>query len=167
MIYLGTFSKTLFPALRLAYVVLPPGLVDAFGRALNELYREGQTPQQAVLARFISEGHYANHVRRMRGVYRARHDALIGAIERHFGEELPVKGGDAGLHLVLGLPPRIDDEALALRVAQAGVASRPLSLYHLRRPAPERGLVLGYGGVDETEIPRHFATLAKVVQSRL
>ena len=80
VIYLGTFSKTLFPALRLAYLVLPPDLVDAFARALSELYREGQTPQQAVLARFMAEGHYASHIRRMRGVYGARHDALIDAI---------------------------------------------------------------------------------------
>jgi GntR family transcriptional regulator / MocR family aminotransferase len=134
---------------------------------MNELYREGQTPQQGVLARFISEGHYASHVRRMRVVYGARHDALVEAIARHFGTSLPVLGSDAGLHLVLGLPPEVDDEALAQRIAQAGVATRALSLYHQRRPAASRGLLLGYGGVDESEIPRHFATLAKVVQSRL
>lgn len=167
VIYLGTFSKTLFPALRLAYVVLPPGLVDAFSRALSELYREGATPQQAVLARFISEGHYASHIRRMRVVYGARHDALVAAIGRHFGSTLPVLGGGAGLHLVLSLPPRTDDEALAQRIVQAGVSTRPLSLYHLRRPAPSRGLVLGYGAVDEAEIPRHFARLAAVVGARL
>ncbi|MEO5734894.1 MAG: PLP-dependent aminotransferase family protein [Rubrivivax sp.] len=164
VLFLGTFSKTLFPALRLAYVVLPPGLVEGFGRALAELFREGQTPQQAVLARFISEGHYASHIRRMRAVYGARHDALIAAIAKHFGTTLPVMGGDAGLHLVLGLPPRVDDAALAQRIAQAGVASRPLSLYQMRRPATQRGLVLGYGAVDEVDIARHFGRLAGVVE---
>ncbi len=167
VIFLGTFSKTLFPALRLAYVVLPPGLVDGFGRALSELYREGQTPQQAVLARFISEGHYASHIRRMRAVYGARHDALIAAIGRHFGSALPIRGGDAGLHLVLGLPARVDDAALVERIAQAGVASRPLSLYQMRRPVTQRGLVLGYGAVDESDIARHFARLAGVVEAWL
>lgn len=167
VIYLGTFSKTLFPALRLAYLVVPTALVAAFGQALNELYREGHTPLQVVLARFMSEGHYASHLRRMRAVYRARHDALLDAIAQHFGKSLPIWGRDAGLHLVLGLPAAVDDQALAARIAQAGVASRPLSLYHLRRPAPAGGLVLGYGGVDEADIARHFATLAQATEGWL
>jgi GntR family transcriptional regulator/MocR family aminotransferase len=167
VLYLGTFSKTLFPALRLAYLVLPPGLVDAFTRTLNELYREGQSTQQAVLARFISEGHYASHIRRMRTVYAGRQAALLASIKRHFGGAFEVQGSDAGLHLVLGLPPSVDDAALAQRIARAGVASRPLSLYHLHHASAGRGLVLGYGGVDEADIARHFATLAQVVQRGL
>lgn len=164
VIYLGTFSKTLFPALRLAYLVLPPDLVDAFAAALGELYREGQTPQQMVLAQFITEGHYASHIRRMRAVYGARHDALIAAIGRHFGGQLPVIGGDAGLHLVLGLPAALDDRDVARAVLDAGVATRPLSLYHLRQPAPAKGLLLGYGAVPEDEIDLQFARLAGAVQ---
>ena len=167
VIYLGTFSKTLYPALRLAYLVLPPDLVDPFARGLTELYREGQTPQQAVLARFLSEGHYASHIRRMRAVYGARHDALIAAIAREFGAALPVIGGDAGLHLVLGLPPTVDDAVVAQAVLNAGVATRPLSLYHLQQPAPARGLLLGYGAVREDEIASSFARLAGVVQGFL
>jgi GntR family transcriptional regulator/MocR family aminotransferase len=167
VLYLGTFSKTLYPALRLAYLVLPPDLVDAFARALNELYREGQTMQQAVLARFISEGHYASHIRRMRAVYGARHDALIAAIGQHFGSELPVIGGDAGLHLVLGLPQRLDDAAVVQRVADGGVTTRPLSLYHLRRRAAAKGLLLGYGAVREDEVAPNFAVLAQALQAFL
>ncbi|MDH5539301.1 MAG: PLP-dependent aminotransferase family protein [Rhizobacter sp.] len=168
VIYLGTFSKTLFPALRLAYLVLPSDLVDAFARALNELYREGQTPQQQVLARFISEGHYASHIRRMRAVYSARHDLLIEAIDRHFGKHLPVIGGDAGLHLVLGLPARLNDRQAMQRVARAGVTTRPLSMYSMRpsSQAP-RGLLLGYGAVREDEVAPNFALLADAVQSLL
>lgn len=167
VIYLGTFSKTLFPALRLAYLVLPPDLVEAFARALNELYREGQTLQQAVLARFLAEGHYASHIRRMRSVYGARHDALIAAIDKHFGGTLPIIGGDAGLHLVLGLPPPVDDRAVALRAQRAGVTTRPLSLYHLRQDVRAKGLLLGYGAVREEEIASQFARLARVVQTFL
>ena len=164
VIYLGTFSKTLFPALRLAYLVLPPDLVDPFARALSELYREGQTPQQAVLARFMAEGHYTSHIRRMRGVYNARHDALIHAIRHHFGEQLPVIGGDAGLHLVLGLPAHLDDQAVVERIARGKVIARPLSLYHMQQPAPTKGLLLGYGAVQEDEIAANFARLAHAVQ---
>jgi GntR family transcriptional regulator/MocR family aminotransferase len=154
--YLGTFSKTLFPALRMAYLVLPAPLVEAFARALNELYGEGQTMQQAVLARFIGEGHYASHIRRMRAVYRARHDALSAAIGLHFGESLPVLGRDAGLHMVLGLPRKLDDRAVARQVALAGVSTRALSRYHMRQRGAAKGLLLGYGAVREEEIATHF-----------
>jgi len=167
VIYLGTFSKTLFPALRLAYLVLPPDLVDAFARALNELFREGQTMQQAVLARFLAEGHYATHIRRMRAVYSARHDALMDAITRHFGAQVPVIGGDAGLHLTLGLGRLVDDDAVAQHAQRAGVTTRPLSLYHMRRPAAAKGLLLGYGCVREEEIAPSFAKLARVLRAYL
>ncbi|MFT3721760.1 PLP-dependent aminotransferase family protein [Pseudorhodoferax sp.] len=166
VLYLGTFSKTLFPSLRLAYLVLPRELVEHFARALNELFREGQTMQQAVLARFMREGHYARHIRRMRGVYAARRGALIGAIARRFGQQLPVLGSDAGLHLVLGLPPSVDDDAVARQALQAGVMTRPLSLYALASPAP-RGLVLGYGAVSEPEIHDSFDRLADVLERAL
>ena len=165
MIYLGTFSKTLFPALRLAYLVLPPDLVDAFARALNELYREGQTPQQAVLARFMAEGHYASHVRRMRAVYSARATTRCSTRSAATSAtELPVIGSDAGLHLVLGLPARLDDASVVDAIARAGVTTRPLSLYHLRRPAPAKGLLLGYGAVPEDEIPLNFGLLAAALR---
>ena len=167
VIYLGTFSKTLFPSLRLAYLVLPPDLVDAFGRALNELYREGQTMQQAVLARFLAEGHYASHIRKMRAVYGARHDALIARIAQHFGSTLPVIGGDAGLHLVLGLPAHADDATIARQIQRAGVTTRPLSLYSMRPGVAAKGLLLGYGAVREDEITRNFAVLARTLQAAL
>jgi GntR family transcriptional regulator/MocR family aminotransferase len=78
-----------------------------------------------------------------------------------------VLGGQAGLHLVLGLPAQADDEAIARAVAEAGITCRPLSLYHLGRLAPAPGLLLGYGAVDEDEIARNFARLAAVLQRRL
>jgi GntR family transcriptional regulator/MocR family aminotransferase len=164
VLYLGTFSKTLYPSLRLAYLVLPRDLVESFTRALNELYREGQTLQQVVLARFLREGHYARHIRRMRGVYAARRAALIEAFTARFGTRLPLLGSDAGLHLVLGLPHTADDAAVADEVLAAGVMTRPLSLYSLRRPAPQQGLVLGYGAVTEPEIRAGFDRLAAVLE---
>jgi len=167
VIYLGTFSKTLFPSLRVAYLVLPPDLVEGFSRALNELFREGHTMQQAVLARFLAEGHYATHIRRMRTVYSARHDALIHSIRQQFGNQLRVIGGDAGLHLVLGLPPSVDDHAVARDAQRAGVTTRPLSMYYMRKPAADTGLLLGYGAVREEEIGPSFARLAKVVRRHL
>lgn len=167
VIYLGTFSKTLFPSLRVAYLVLPPDLVERFARALNELFREGHTMQQAVLARFLAEGHYASHIRRMRAVYSTRHDALIHAIRHQFDDALQVIGGDAGLHLVLGLPHGVDDHAVVHDAQRAGVATRPLSMYYMRPAAAEAGLLLGYGAVREEEIGPSFARLAKVLRGHL
>lgn len=163
VLYLGTFSKTLFPSLRIAYLVLPRELVNAFSKALNELFREGQTVQHLVLARFMREGHYTNHIRRTRALYASRRAALIEAITKRFGDRLPVLGGDAGLHLVLGLPPEADDEAIASEALTHGVIARPLSLYSLKSPPP-RGLVLGYGAVSEEEIHESFGRLAKVIE---
>jgi len=167
VIYLGTFSKTLFPSLRVAYLVLPPDLVEVFARASNELFREGQTMHQAVLARFLAEGHYSSHIRRMRAVYSARHDTLLQAIAAQFGSTLPVIGGDAGLHLVLGLPKRVDDRRVTQDAVRAGIAVRPLSLYHLHQPAAAKGLLLGYGAVPEEEIGPSFALLARVISPHL
>jgi len=169
VIYLGTFSKTLFPALRLSYAVLPADLAAPFARAASELYREGQTMQQAVLAAFLSEGHYATHVKRMRAVYGARHDALTDAIHAHFGDRLPILGGDAGLHLVLGLPDAVDDHAVADQALQAGVRTRPLSMYflHPRQRSVKKGLLLGYGAVAEEDIGPQFDKLARVLRRHL
>ena len=86
---------------------------------------------------------------------------------KHFGDRLPVIGGDAGLHLVLGLPPRVDDDALAQHAQRAGVTTRPLSLYFMRRPAAGKGLLLGYGAVREEEIAPSFTKLAKVLRGYL
>jgi GntR family transcriptional regulator/MocR family aminotransferase len=167
VIYLGTFSKTLFPGLRLAYMVLPSDLVEPFRIALLELFREGQTMNQAVLARFIDDGHYISHIRRMRAVYHARHDALIEAVRKHFGHSLPIIGGDAGLHFVLGLPESVDDSAVTRQVLHAGVASRPLSMYYTGERNAEKGLLLGYGAVAEHEAAPQFRILARVLQTHL
>lgn len=166
VIYLGTFSKTMFPSLRLAYLVLPRDLIDSFSRAQSELFREGQTMQQAVLAQFMRQGHYVNHIRRMRLVYGERRRVLIDEITRRLGSAVSVLGGDAGLHLVLGLPPGTEDEAIARQALRLGVLTRPLALYSLR-PDPAPGLVLGYGAVTEEEIRHSFGLLAQVIEPHL
>lgn len=164
VIYLATFSKVIYPGLRLAYMVVPESLVESFQTGLSELYRGGQYLTQAVLADFIAEGHFVAHIRRMRQLYARRRQALLGAIRQHFGEQLPIYDGAAGLHLVLGLPPGSNDLAVCEQAMRAGVLTRPLSQYY-RGAAPQPGLLLGYAHVDEADIPRHFATLAQVIRS--
>ena len=150
----------------LAYLVLPRDLVESFARALSELFREGQTMQQVVLAQFMRQGHYVSHIRRMRQVYGERRRVLIDEIARRMGGALSVLGSDAGLHLVLGLPPGTDDAAITREALAAGVLTRPLSLYSLR-PDPAPGLVLGYGAVTEEEIRHRFGLLADVIEPHL
>ena len=164
VVYVGSFSKTLFPGLRVGYLVAPRGLAPAFAQASAELYREGQLQQQAVLADFIAEGHLGAHIRRMRKLYAARRQCLLEAIHARFGEALPVSGDNAGLHLVLHLPARCDDVALTEGALAAGVAVRPLSRYHADPQRAPRGLLLGYACVKEAAIGPAFATLATVIE---
>jgi len=167
VIYVGSFSKVLFPGLRIGYLVAPPALAQAFAAGSAALYREGQLWQQAVLADFIGEGHLGAHIRRMRGLYNQRRQALLAAIAQHFGDTLPVSGDNAGLHLVLCLPEHVDDVALAHAALAAGVAVRPLSKYHAAPDRAPRGLLLGYACVKPEAIGPAFEVLAGVIRQAL
>lgn len=105
VVYVGTFSKVLFPALRLGYVVAPDALIDAFARMQALVNRQIPTLDQAVLADFILDGHFARHIRRMRQLYAARQAALVEAVRRDLGDVIEVRSAEAGLHVVGWLPP--------------------------------------------------------------
>jgi GntR family transcriptional regulator/MocR family aminotransferase len=167
VIYVGSFSKMLFPGLRIGYMVVPAALASSFAAGSAALYREGQMWQQAVLADFITEGHLVSHIRRMRGLYNQRRQVLLEAIHRHFGHSLPVQGDNAGLHLVLRLPQAVDDVRLAEQALAAGVAVRPLSQYHAHPEQAPKGLLLGYACVSPEAITPAFDTLARVIQQAL
>ena len=162
VIYLGTFSKTMYPGLRLAYLVLPKALAPAFQAAHAELYREGHLLTHAAVASFIDEGHYAAHVRRMRMLYGRRRAMLVNLIERRLGPGwLHPDSSDAGLHLVLDLPEDLSDEAVVRAAHARGVLTRPLSRYYdsAGGEAPRQGLLLGYACVPEADIARKFEVL--------
>jgi len=165
VLYMGTFSKALFPSLRVGYLVVPPELADAFATALSEMFRGGQMLTQAVLADFITEGHFVSHIRRMRSVYAERREALLSAIGSEFGDALPVHDGAAGLHLVLGLPSSTDDKAVAKAALARDIITRPLSGYYQDAAQRQSGLLLGYGHVEPEAVADHFAALAKVIQT--
>ncbi|WP_420835876.1 PLP-dependent aminotransferase family protein [Paraburkholderia kururiensis] len=136
VIYVGSFGKTLFPGLRVGYLVVPEALADTFATASAELYREGQLLQQAVLAEFIAEGHFTSHIRKMRALYGQRRQTLLDAVAARYGDALPAVGGDAGLHLVMQLPPGADDRAVAAAALERNIVVRPL--YGLLRATGER-----------------------------
>nr|WP_318383420.1 PLP-dependent aminotransferase family protein [uncultured Enterobacter sp.] len=163
VIYTGTFSKTLYPGLRLGYVVLPRPLMQALKSAHAELYRGGRLLTQEALALFITEGHYTAHIRRMRLLYARRRARLAGLIVDNLGKEALSEFNDnAGLHLVLALPERCDDVALAQEANERGILVRPLSRYYLNA-STARGLLMGFAAMEESEMDKAFAVLLGVI----
>jgi len=153
VIYIGTFSKVLFPALRLGFVVAPPDLVDAFVTARATLGWCSPTLDQAVLADFITQGHFTRHIRRMRTIYAERQAALIDALEREAGDLLEIKASDAGIHVTCSLSNRIDDRAVSREAAELGVVAQPLSAFRVDESVAVRsGLILGYGAYNIRQI---------------
>lgn len=167
MIYVGSFGKTLFPGLRIGYVVAPAALADSFATASAELYREGQLLQQVVLAEFIEQGHFTSHIRRMRMLYGQRRSLMLATIAARYGNTLAIAGGDAGLHLVLRLPSDVDDREVAAAALAENIVVRPLSGYYAHRPDAEAGLLIGYACVSDDEIAPAFEKLADVIDQFL
>src|ERR1700733_27697 len=151
VIYVGTFSKVLFPALRLGYVVVPADMVAAFAAVREAADIFSPTLYQTVLTDFIREGHFARHLRRMRILYMERRTVLVEAIQAQLGDMLEVIGAEAGMHLVALLPPGVDDREVARQAARIGLSVMPLSMCYLKTPA-RGGVILGYGGTDPTQI---------------
>jgi GntR family transcriptional regulator/MocR family aminotransferase len=147
VIYLGTFSKVMFPALRLGYVVAPKDLTGAFSGALDAAGIFTSPLSQTVMADFIREGHLARHIRRTRLLYMERREVLVKALRKHLGHDLEIVGAEAGIHLVILLPRSQDDREIARRAAARGLSVIPLSTCYLGN-AGLSGLVLGYGGAS-------------------
>lgn len=167
VLYLGTFSKTLFPGIRLAYMVLPKPLAGHVATGLSELYREGRLMDQAVLADFIEGGHYATHIRRVKQRYAARQALLREAITRAFGADWPISTHEAGLHLVMHLPDGTDDLGISIAARTLGLHARPLSRYYASEQEARPGLLLGYACVPEEEIAAAFERLVQVITPAL
>lgn len=163
VLYIGTFSKTMFPALRLAYAVAPPDLVAAFAGARRLCDHHSPVFEQAVLAEWIEAGRFARHLRRMRALYRERQRLLVAAVREHAAGLLEVQPADAGMHLVAWLPPGWNDRAAATHAAQAGIETLALSRFALK--PPKRGaLLLGYTALDAAQIRAGIRRLAEALR---
>jgi GntR family transcriptional regulator/MocR family aminotransferase len=162
VIYVGTFNKSLFPGLRIGYVVVPPELVPAFAgtRYFTDIMPPWLT--QAILAEFLSGGHYDRHLRRLRAMYESRRAALLTGIARHCGEWLKPVRFDSGRELVAWLAPPLGDVRLASAADRAGVYVMPLTPWAHGHPLPP-AIRLGYSGIDEADIDFGIRTLAKVL----
>jgi GntR family transcriptional regulator / MocR family aminotransferase len=164
VIYIGTFSKVLFPSLRVGYLIVPKDLVRAFSLAREMFDLFSPTLYQAVLTDFIREGHLARHIRRMRMLYQERHDVLTEALRKQIGPTIEIVTAKAGMHLIVRLPAAMDDLKIALAASRAGIVVTPLSICYQRKPR-RGGLILGYGGSDQQQIREGVGTLASVLGS--
>jgi GntR family transcriptional regulator / MocR family aminotransferase len=163
VVYVGTFSKVLFPALRLGYLVVPPDLTDAFTAARELVDRHPPSVEQAVLAEFIASGQFGRHLRRMRSLYAARQEALIEEISQHLSGLLAASPTESGMHLVGWLPAGADDKRASRRAGQQGVEVPPISLYRTHENV-RGGLMLGYAAVDEARTCDGVRRLARALE---
>jgi GntR family transcriptional regulator/MocR family aminotransferase len=162
VIYVGTFSKVLFPALRLGYMVAPADLVDALIAAHMSTDIHAHTLEQAALAEFIQAGHLDRHVRRMRVTYAERQAVLVEAVKQHLTGFVDVEPSGSGLHLVGWLPDGLNDRLVSREAAAYGMDVWPLSL-HCIDPAPSSAILLGYAGMTPAEIRAGVETLAMLL----
>jgi GntR family transcriptional regulator / MocR family aminotransferase len=160
--YLGTTSKSLAPALRLGWLVVPPEMTDAAARAKALIDSGSPVPEQLALRRLIESGDLDRHVRRARAVYRARRDRLSALLAARL-PDLEVEGVAAGLHVLLRLPPGSDDRRVAAAAAREGMRVPPLSSFAVTS-RDEPGLVLGFGRVHESALAPAVAALARALE---
>lgn len=161
VIYIGTFSKVLFPSLRLGYIVIPPDLVDHFLAMRRAMDLGPPTFYQEVLADFITEGHFARHIRRMRVLYGERRRVLVDSIDKELGSAANVLGDEAGMHLTVTLPNQSHDVKIAELAARQNLRIWPLSPSYLDEARP--GFILGFGSAPTEEIPAAVRKLRRLL----
>ena len=162
VIYAGSFSKVLFPGLRLGYLVVPHELAGALTRGCQLLTAGQPSPGQHVVAAFMEHGHFARHLRRMRTLYAARRQALANALQAVFSDDVCIEMAAGGMHLLARFPGMADDGILARRAAAAGLAPTALSSLALAYSSGQ-GLLLGFTNVVETEANAHARRLAAAI----
>jgi GntR family transcriptional regulator/MocR family aminotransferase len=161
VLYAGTFSKVLFPALRLGYLVVPPALARTFTLAQWVMSREPSALLQRALADFIQEGHLERHIRRMRSLYAERREALVASLRRHFQGRLEILGDECGMHLMARFATDLSDGEVVRRATAAGVVLPPAARLHLT-PGPAGRFLFGYAGMSPARIREGVRRLAAI-----
>jgi len=164
VIFAGSFTAVLFPALRLGYLVVPSDMVDVFAAAESVSTHHPPLLEQAILCDFITEGHFARHIRRMRELYAERLKVLLESSKEQLEHALEISGVEAGLQTVGWLRRGLQAERIADLAAQKNVEVVPLSRYASGRSQRE-GLILGFAAVDPKEIRRGVEALGKVLRA--
>lgn len=160
--YVGTFSKSMFAAMRLGYIVVPQGLAEAFAKAKTLLGQSSSAVVEQAMSDFMDDGRFVEHIRRMRRVYRERRDTLYSCLLRDCRDHLDVQPTDAGMHMLAWLKRGIDDQEAHSALLDIGIESLPLSVYASER-IERQALVLGFSGVSEKRIPGLVGRMAKAL----
>ncbi|MEU7768210.1 PLP-dependent aminotransferase family protein [Nocardia sp. NPDC049190] len=163
VVYIGTFSTTLLPVLRLGFMAAPGSLSTALRTAKFIVDRHSPEPGQAALAGFIEEGLLAKHIRRMRSEYRARHDRIVTLLESDFVDTMAIIPSAVGLHVAAWTAPNIDASAVAIRARQLGIHVLPLSQFRMS-DGPD-GLILGYGALPLSDVDKALTLLQTAIES--
>ena len=164
VIYIGTFSKTMFPALRIGYLVVPPDLIAIFKKAKWLCDRFCPILEQHALTDWIRLGYFEKHLRQMRQLYNLRRQALITAFDRYFGERVTIFGENAGIHLMAKIESTLSDEMIIQQAAAAGIGLISAREYYLQ-PQNTGEFIFGYGQLEEAEIDRGISKLARVLKA--
>ncbi len=167
VVYIGTFSKTLCPSIRIGYIVLPPELVNR-GREVKwftDLHNS--SVEQLVLARFIADGHFARYVHVMKKIYQARRKTLVESLVRHLGDAVEVLGSPAGLHLCARFHGVCFTPELISRIEAGGVGLYPVEDHAIRKGRFEDTLIFGYGMLSAGQIEEGVAILSRGLRGRL
>lgn len=151
--YVGTFSKSMFAAMRIGYIVVPPGLVETFAQARNLLGQSSSAVVEQALSRFMDDGRFVEHIRKMRRIYRERRDVLFDCLTKDCADTLEPQPTDAGMHMLAWLKNGLDDQTAHLALLEEGIESLPLSAYSAE-PLERSAIVLGFSGVNERRIPK-------------
>jgi GntR family transcriptional regulator/MocR family aminotransferase len=167
VVYVGTFSKVMFPALRIGFVIAPPSLLPALAAARQFAGTQQAALEQMVLSDFISDGHFERHVRRMRAVYAERQQFLLDALREECEGLIDAAPAGSGMHLVGWLPPDVDDRDVSRRAAARGVDAIPLSAFAVGRGAGRPGVLLGYAHVDRPTMFSAAHRLAAAVRESI
>lgn len=162
VIYVGTFSKVLFPALRLGYLVLPQNLVNIFARAKWLADRQCSLLEQYALTDFITEGHLERHIRKMRSLYNQRRQTLVQSLFSHFGNRAKIFGENAGMHLMVKIDTQISDDEIVQRAALSGVSIGAAYPQYLK-DSPGSEFIFGYAELNEQQIQEGVRRLARVI----
>ena len=162
VIYVGTFSKVLFPSLRIGYLVVPQALADTFERAKWLMDRHTPSLEQRALTDFINEGHLERHLRRMRTLYDRRRQKLAAALHAQFGDRVTILGENSGMHVMIRLRTPFSNEEVIRRAAAAGVGMIDARIYYLG-PGRAGEFVMGYAPLSERRIQEGVRRLAKAL----
>jgi GntR family transcriptional regulator/MocR family aminotransferase len=161
VIYVGTFGKTMFPTLRLGFLVVPRELALPFDRAMSVTGQFAPSPLQAAVADFIRQGHFANHLRRMRRLYARRQQTFVALCQRHLARWLTIEENESGMQLLGRFAMPLDDREVTRLASAAGIDVQSVSInYH--SDTPRHGLLFGYAALDEAEAARAVAALRDV-----